>query len=77
MSAPAIISELIERFERGSAQYRSSGYNGILKLAPSADVQANDLHKPQIAATDSEIDRLVYQRYGLTEEEIGIMEGNG
>jgi len=26
MSAPAIISELIERFDRGSAQYKSSGY---------------------------------------------------
>ncbi len=29
----------------------------------------------QIAATDAEIDRLVYQLYGLTEEEIKIVEG--
>ena len=31
--------------------------------------------KQQIAATDSEIDRMVYELYGLTEEEIGIVEG--
>jgi len=29
----------------------------------------------QIAATDDEIDRLVYELYGLTEEEIKIVEG--
>ena len=28
----------------------------------------------QIAATDREIDRRVYELYGLTEEEIGIVE---
>jgi len=29
----------------------------------------------QIAATDRQIDRLVYELYGLTEEGIGIVEG--
>ena len=29
----------------------------------------------QIDATDRQIDRLVYELYGLTEEEIGIVEG--
>ncbi len=29
----------------------------------------------QIQATDSQIDQLVYQLYGLTEEEIKIVEG--
>ncbi len=29
----------------------------------------------QIAATDRQIDRLVYELYGLTEEEIAIVEG--
>ena len=28
----------------------------------------------QIAATDRQIDQLVYELYGLTEEEIGIVE---
>jgi hypothetical protein len=31
----------------------------------------------QIEATDAQIDRLVYDLYGLTEEEIGIVEGAG
>jgi len=31
----------------------------------------------QIAATDAEIDRLVYDLYGLTEEEIRLVEGEG
>ena len=29
----------------------------------------------QIAATDREIDRLVYELYGLTEVEVGVVEG--
>jgi hypothetical protein len=28
----------------------------------------------QIEATDRQIDRLVYELYGLTEEEVGIVE---
>jgi len=31
----------------------------------------------QIEATDGAIDKLVYDLYGLTEEEIGIVEGRG
>jgi hypothetical protein len=31
----------------------------------------------QIGATDREIDQLVYGLYGLTEEEIRIVEGSG
>lgn len=30
---------------------------------------------PQIAATDKEIDELVYQLYDLTEDEIKVMKG--
>ncbi len=30
----------------------------------------------QIAATDGAIDKLVYELYGLTEEEVAIVEGN-
>lgn len=29
----------------------------------------------QITATDRQIDRLVYELYGLTEEEIAVVEG--
>ena len=31
----------------------------------------------QIEATDASIDKLVYELYRLTEEEIGIVEGKG
>jgi hypothetical protein len=31
----------------------------------------------QIAAEESALDRLVYELYGLTEEEIAIVEGRG
>ncbi len=31
----------------------------------------------QIDATDKQIDKLVYELYGLTEEEIKVVEGQG
>jgi len=34
-----------------------------------------DVYERQIKAVDEQIDRLVYQLYGLTEEEIKIVEG--
>lgn len=34
-----------------------------------------ELYACQIEATDGEIDRLVYELYGLTEKEIAIVEG--
>jgi hypothetical protein len=37
--------------------------------------QAKTVLQRQIAATDRQIDRLVYELYGLTEEEIAIVEG--
>jgi len=36
-----------------------------------------NLIEGQIEATDKQIDALVYELYGLTEEEIGIVEGAG
>jgi len=36
-----------------------------------------DFYAAQIAATDKEIDALVYELYGLTEEEIRVVEGVG
>jgi hypothetical protein len=42
----------------------------------SWDITAKPLHQRQIEATDEQIDALVYELYGLTEEEIRIVEGN-
>lgn len=37
--------------------------------------QEQEMVKREIESTDQEIDRLVYELYGLSEEEIGIVEG--
>ena len=49
------------------------------KLHNSANLTAheNTILKRQIDATDEQIDRLVYQLYGLTDEEIAVVEGRG
>ena len=37
--------------------------------------QVQEMVKREIESTDGQIDRLVYELYGLTEEEIRIVEG--
>jgi hypothetical protein len=44
------------------------------QLAAAKTAQDKTVIQRQIDATDSQIDRLVYELYGLTEEEIGIVE---
>jgi hypothetical protein len=39
--------------------------------------QDKELYERQTTIVDAQIDRLVYDLYGQTEEEIGIVEGNG
>jgi type I restriction-modification system DNA methylase subunit len=54
--------------------------NSIIKLHQSLDItkipQEKTALERQIAATDKQIDQLVYKLYGLTEEEIKIVEMN-
>ncbi len=45
------------------------------KAAGARTEHEKNLLTRQIAATDRQIDRLVYELYGLTEEEIAIVEG--
>jgi len=45
------------------------------KLAAAAIPADKKLYQRQIEATDAEIDTLVYELYGFTEEEIAIVEG--
>ena len=47
------------------------------KLAAAVMGQEETVHQRQIVATDRLIDRLVYELYGLTEDEIGIVEAGG
>jgi len=44
------------------------------KLAESKVPQTSQMLKRQIESTDKQIDRLVYELYDLTEEEITIVE---
>jgi hypothetical protein len=46
------------------------------KLVSAKVPQDKNVLQSQIAATDRQIDRLVYELYGLTEAEIRIVEGN-
>lgn len=46
-------------------------------LAAAKTAHDKTLAERQIAATDRQIDRLVYELYGLTEEEIAVVEGSG
>ena len=45
------------------------------KLAAAVTDQEKAVLRRQIVATDRQIDRLVYELYGLTEAEVGIVEG--
>jgi len=51
----------------------------ILELNKKFDIaklcNEKEMIQRRINATDAEIDRLVYELYGLTEEEIPIVEG--
>ena len=45
------------------------------KLTAAVTDQEKAVYQRQIVATDRQIDRLVYELYGLTDEEIVIVEG--
>ncbi len=47
----------------------------LLSTPPLFAAQARAAPERQIAATDTQIDRLVYDLYGLTEDEIKVVEG--
>ena len=45
-------------------------------LAAAAVPAERDMYRRQVEATDRQIDALVYELYGLTEEEIAIVEAS-
>ena len=49
----------------------------VHKRLAAASQADRELYQRQIDATDREIDKLVYELYGLTEEEIGVVERSG
>jgi hypothetical protein len=90
-SVPKEVVQLVERFERNRDAYVSGGLNETqLRQELRQDASQPELHKDlpkahaapdktaierQIAATDRQIDALVYELYGLTEDEITVIKG--
>lgn len=48
----------------------------ILAITKDADYLQNPAKQAQVREYEKQIDQLVYDLYGLTEEEIRIVEGN-
>ena len=76
MSLPKEIKRLIERFRENRDVYCSSAYNETQARHEFIDplVREKALIQRQNDTTDKQIDRLVYELYGLTNEEIRIVE---
>ena len=70
MPIPPEISKLVERFDSQREAYQSGKYKEVLhrQTCPAKPRRSG------ISANDREIDRLVFELYGLTEEEIKIVE---
>jgi hypothetical protein len=56
---------------------RNINFSDPADVAATATASDRNLYKRQIDATDREIDRLVYELYGLTEKEIAVVEQKG
>ena len=77
--------EFIKELEKVRKQTATAATRGFIPLTLSEQAEwmqyfneqknkAQEL-KSEIEKTDKEIDRMVYELYGLTEEEIAIVEG--
>lgn len=84
-AVPSRVAELVETFDENVEAYRSQQYNEtqlrrefidpFFEELAAAKVLADKTQiQRQIDVTDKQIDKLVYQLYDLTEEEIKIIE---
>ncbi len=74
------VSEFAQQTESAaSGQFAHIAERTLKNHQPPATKRKHDkiLLQRQIDATDRQIDKLVYELYGLTEEEIGIVEEAG
>jgi len=51
--------------------------NKIMSIAKDDDYQQNPVKQEQVKEYERQIDQMVYDLYGLTEEEIKIVNGSG
>ena len=88
MAVPESIQPLVERYTyhhvaylRGQEKYNESQLRQDFTIPLNKKLQdasldhEKELLTRQVEATDASIDKLVYELYGLMEEEIGIVEG--
>ena len=72
--APDAVKRLVDRSDQNRKVFLSSDYKeGHFSRAKTPHEQES--LQRQIAATDKQIDALVYELYGLTEKEVRIVEG--
>ena len=69
MTAPATIQRLVERMLALHSQKTGAGKQSV------RTPQEQERMQREIETADVQIDRLVYELYGLSEEEIRIVEG--
>jgi hypothetical protein len=78
-SLPVVPADLADQANRAAHDRMVKLVEQMLELhkqlAAARTPQEQTALERQIAATDSQIDRLVYDLYGLTEDEIAIVEG--
>ena len=90
MPAPPELLDLVQRFKCNLDQYKRSSYNEtqvrVDYIDPFFELLGWDVHNRQgfaeqyrdvlhIESTDAQINRLVYELYELSAEEIAIVEG--
>jgi hypothetical protein len=75
MASPEEIQPLVDRYTFHRDAYLRGQILGLNKRLQDASLDhEKTLLQRQVEATDAAIDKLVYELYGLTEEEIGIVE---
>jgi hypothetical protein len=76
------LNRLVGTFERNLAELKKPGYAeaqlrddcGVKLRAATSESQRATLQNA-VTSTDQQIDQLVYELYGLTKEEIQLVEG--
>ena len=71
---PDALLRLVDRSSQDHKVFLSPDYRES-QLPEVKTPHEQESLKRTIAATDKQIDALVYELYGLTEEEVGIVEG--
>ncbi len=72
-TAPDAVKRLVDRFDQDRKVFLSSDYKEE-QLSKTKTPHEQESLQRQIAATDRQIDNLVYDLYGLNEDEIRIVE---